>query len=631
MTNDAQDRHGQGEERLTPDAGRSDSRPPTTPNPTAGPDQSRSETSGTTWMSMDEDASEGRPPRGTPTPGHQNPVGRPDEGPAVHARRLGGTAPRATNERPTAPEGSGSAPTTPRAVEQGRPTAFTPPPSQPVRAPQTGERSEPSASERPINPFEPRPEDRKKSKRSSRRSKRAPEVPSGRRVAEPEPGLGERLKKVRQPLGGRNITALTVAGVAVVAIIALIASTAFWWFNRDTEVASEPGTAMSATPGPVLGAGQMLSESMALTIDPARTWQKTHDEAGVNDSSPQIACIGPQAADQPIPQITQLRGLSASGDDRTAALHRADAYASAEDAQKVFEFRSAELGACTDTPLYVEKGLNVTGLGDEALGVRVVLQDTKSGYHSVVLVRTGRVVNLLDVARTGAAFDMTAQAKSLGQSINRQCGPALGLCMSPTVAVTDGLPPAGGAEPGFLTSGDIPRISPGSGTWRGNPLAASVDVQDGSSCEAVDFGSIGGTGVTRQMRTYLLRNDAAAPPQFGVDQVILTMGSAQEATDLAGRIGGNMSSCGTRTLTSQVPKTGAVESTGEGDVEIRGNWYVVTSKIDQAQNQHYRVAVVAAGNRLIYLRSNPTQTFDFTDEAWAQVATRAGERTTQIK
>ncbi len=631
MTNDAQDRHGQGDDRPTPDAGRSESKPPTTPEPSPNPTQSRPEKSGTTWMSMDENATDGRPPKGTPTPGQQTPVGKPEDTPAVQARRVGGTAPKATNDRPTAPEGSGSEPTTPRAVEQGRPTSFTPPPGRPNPAPPANSNPEPSASERPINPFEPRPEDRKKSKRPTRRTKPAPEVPAGRRIAEPEPGLGERLKKVRQPLGGRNITALTVAGVAVVAIIALIASTAFWWFNRDTEVASEPGTEMSATPGPVLGAGQMLSETMALTIDPARTWQKTHDEAGVNDASPQIACIGPQAKDQLLPQITQLRGLSASGDDRTAALHRADAYATAEDAQKVFEFRSAELGACTDTPLYVEKGLNVTGLGDEALGVRVVLQDTKSEYHSVVLVRTGRVVNLLDVARAGTAVDMTSEAKALGQSINRQCGPALGLCMSPTVSVTDGLPPAGGTDPGFLTSGDIPRISPGSGTWRGNPLAASVNVQDGSSCEAVDFGSIGGTGVTRQMRTYLLRNDAAAPPQFGVDQVILTMASAQDATDLAGRIGGNMSSCGTRTLTSQVPKTGAVESTGVDGVEIRGNWYVVTSKIDQAQSQHYRVAVVAAGNRLIYLRSNPTQTFDFTDEAWGHVATRAGERTTQIK
>lgn len=586
-----------------------------------------------TWMSMDQD-SPGAPadepaPIGAPTPGQQAPVGRPDEGPAVTARPLGGTAPRPTNDRPTAPEGSGSAPTTPRPVEQGRPVAFAPPQSGPDMAPPAERRPDPADEQRPINPFEPRPEDRKKPKKTSRRTKPA-EAPSGRRVAAPEPGLGDRLKKVRQPLGGRNITALTVAGVAVVAIIALVASTAFWWFGRNTEVASAPGAEMSATPGPILGPGQMLSESMALTIDPARTWQKTHDEAGVTDSSPQIACIGPQAKDQPIPQITQLRGLSASGEDRTAALHRADAYATVEDAKKVFEFRSAELGACSDTPLYVEKGFNVQGLGDEALGVRMVLQDVKSEYHSVVLVRTGRIVNLLDVARVGAAVDMTTEAKALGQSINRQCGPALGLCTAPSVSVTDGLPPAGGAEPGFLTSGDIPRVSPGSGTWRGNPLAVKVDVQDGSGCEAVDFGSVGGTGVKRQMRTYLLRNDAAAPPQFGVDQVILTMGSAQEATDLANRIGGNMTGCATRTLTSKVDKTGSAQTMGAGGVEVKVNWFVVTSKVDQAQEQHYRVSIVTAGTRLIYLRSNPTATFDFTDQAWSNLALRAGERTTQI-
>lgn len=427
------------------------------------------------------------------------------------------------------------------------------------------------------------------------------------------------------------MAALTIAGVAAVAIVALIASTALWWFSRDTEVAGTEGPDLSATPGPVLSAGQMLSESMAKEIDPTRTWTQTLDQAGVNDASPGVACIGPLAADQPIPEITQLRGVAASGDDRTAALHRADAYATNEEAERVFDFRSAELGSCTDTPLYVEKGLTVTGVGDQALGVRLVLQDTKPEYHTVLLVRTGRVVNLLDVARTGDPADMEAQLTALGQSVNRQCGPAVGLCTAPTTSIAIGVPPAGGEQPGFLTSGDIPRVTPGSGTWRGNPPGTQIDVQDGSSCEAVDLGSVGGSSITRQQRTYLLRNDAAAPPQFGIDQVVLSMGSEEEARELVNRINTNMSSCRTRTLTSQMTEEAPLSTPGQDGVEIRGHWYVVESKIDQAQSQKYRVGVFSAGDKFVYLRSNPTATFDFTDEAWIGVNLRAGERITQVE
>lgn len=569
------------------------------------------------------------------------------------ARPLGGTTPKATNEPPQAPTGAGSSPTVPKPVDDS-PRSVPPEtagttPSAPAASPTPSgpEFTSPTAEaddvdDRPDNPFAPKPEESVRKPLWQSRRKPADDETVGKRAATRQragfpalPGLGGRSKQGadtgRAPLGSRNIIALAVTAVALVAVVALIASTAVWWFSRDTTASGDPSEDPNATPGPVLSADMMLTPEMATLIDPTRKWTQTLDQAGVNDSSPNIACVGPLAADQPIPEITQLRGLTAGGTDRTAALHRADAYATNEEAQKVFEFRSAELGSCTDTPLYVEKGLDVTGLGDQALGVRLVLHEAKPEYHSVLLVRTGKVVALLDVARVGEPVNMEAQVRALGQSVDRQCGPAVGLCTAPTTSVKIGVPPAGGAQPGLLTSGDIPRISAGTGTWRGNPPAARVDVQDGSSCEAVDFASVGGTGVTRQQRTYLLRNDPAAPPQFGIDQVVLTMGSAEDATNLVNQINGNMTSCNTRTLTSQMSKEAPLITPGQDGVEIRGHWYIVQSKVDAASMQIYRVGLFSAGNKFIYLRSNPTATFDFTDEAWIGVNLRAGERITQLK
>ena len=62
-----------------------------------------------------------------------------------------------------------------------------------------------------------------------------------------------------------------------------------------------------------------------------------------------------------------------------------------------------------------------------------------------------------------------------------------------------------------------------------------------------------------------------------------------------------------------------------------GAAWVVTQKVDQAAaTARFRNAVVAVGNRVVYLLANPTNEFDFSDEAWHAVARRAAERATQL-
>lgn len=53
----------------------------------------------------------------------------------------------------------------------------------------------------------------------------------------------------------------------------------------------------------------------------------------------------------------------------------------------------------------------------------------------------------------------------------------------------------------------------------------------------------------------------------------------------------------------------------------------MTQKVDQSSaTASFRSAVVVSGNRLVYLLANPNQTFDFTNETWAGVVSRAGQR-----
>lgn len=420
-----------------------------------------------------------------------------------------------------------------------------------------------------------------------------------------------------------------VSAVALVAVIALVSWAAVTL--RGDNVANAPTGQPQNEPAPVLTQDSMLNDTMAKDIDPGRTWNQSLSSDGIKPDSPSPACINPTPDGQPMPNISLLRGNEATPDnDKQAVLHRADAYNSPEEAAQIFNVRSSDLGGCTGSSFYVEKGYQVEGLADQALAVRLVLQDKVNQYHTVLLVRTGTVVNIYDVAKNSSPVDPEPVVKAASQSVNRQCGSTGGLCASPTTSVKAGIPPVGGDEPGFLASGDIPRITQGSGSWNGTATNSRINIQDGTGCEAVDFNTVDGP-TSRQHRTYVLRNDPNTPGTMGVDEVVLTMGNAGQASDLVSKVSNSISGCSTRTLTGEASKANPLNTPGEGGTQIKGNWFTVTQKVEEGKTAKYRVGVFSAGQKFVYIRSNAFEKFDFVDEAWVALNLRAGERLTQSR
>lgn len=420
-----------------------------------------------------------------------------------------------------------------------------------------------------------------------------------------------------------------VSAVALVAVIALVSWAAVTL--RGDNVANAPTGQPQNEPAPVLTQDSMLNDTMAKDIDSGRTWNQSLSSDGIKPDSPSPACINPTPDGQPMPNISLLRGNEATPDnDKQAVLHRADAYNSPEEAAQIFNVRSSDLGGCTGSSFYVEKGYQVEGLGDQALAVRLVLQDKVNQYHTVLLVRTGTVVNIYDVAKNSSPVDPEPVVKAASASINRQCGSTGGLCASPNTSVKAGIPPVGGDEPGFLAAGDIPRITQGSGSWNGTATNSRINIQDGTGCEAVDFNTVDGP-TSRQHRTYVLRNDPNTPGTMGVDEVVLTMGNAGQASDLVSKVSNSISGCATRTLTGEASKANPLTTPGEGGTQIKGNWFTVTQKVEEGKTAKYRVGVFSAGQKFVYIRSNAFEKFDFVDEAWVALNLRAGERLTQSR
>ncbi|WP_026928316.1 hypothetical protein [Granulicoccus phenolivorans] len=580
------------------------------------------------------------------------------------------TQPQAPQQTP--PQAPQQTPPQTPTPESGRPTA---PRALSVRAEPVVDapvppRREENEAERPVNPFAPKPEP----------EQQAPEEPQGRRVAEPEqkernpfkrlrakreesrssqgpqtpvdvenedtestkvlpagaaargasadadPTTAEKPKKKRSK---RNMVAVGVSIAAGIIIVALVASFGVWTLGKSAQTANQsPSSATNSEPGPPLTQEMLLSQAQAKTVDSTRDWSVTGTDTGITDKSASAPCVAPQPSGQPGPQITYLRTLTASGDDKSALLHRADTFATVEDAQKVFNFRSAEIGACTGTPYYIESGLGFHDLGDQAVGVRLMLREQTPQYHTIIIVRTGRTVNIFDAHRLKEPMNRPQLTNAIGEVVNSQCGSVGGLCAGSALASAETVPPPAGDAPGFMVPNDLPRLSDGVGSWNATPVTKDLNIRSGTGCEGVDLGTVSGT-TDKGQRTYLLRDDPAAPTGFGADEVLLTFGSNGDATGLSDRISQGLSRCQQSTLTGQATTPAPFETQVSG-VTVKGFTSTVTQKLEGGQQARYRVAVVVADKKLVYLLNNADK-LDFTDQAWNATATRAGQRATQSR
>lgn len=406
-------------------------------------------------------------------------------------------------------------------------------------------------------------------------------------------------------------------GIVVALVVAAIAITAFVLLNPPPG-SGRPGEPPTPAIDPV--ATYLVQPADLDAVLPATTWQADATVTKVDPSTPTPKCIVPVLESEVQPASTLVRTFAPTAGTAAGLLHQVENYSTAEEATAAYADRLAQLGTCERNTAWVQEGKEFTGLADEATGVALVLQGDAPEYHTIVLSRTGTRVNIVDATQAQSALPAGSLLPALGATFARQCTDN-GTCpASPTVV--EGVP-APTDPAGYLASVDLPRITAGAGAWRGVKVADTVTT-NGSRCEAIDL-KAPPTSVTQQQRTMILQDDAAAPTDFGVDEVLYTFNTPEEANALVSTLATNIDDCGPRTGTAEVARSGDLTGAGTGTA------WVVTRKVDQSEGTaRFRVAVLAAGKHVVYLMANPTAEFDFSDQAWHGVALRAAERLTQL-
>jgi hypothetical protein len=442
----------------------------------------------------------------------------------------------------------------------------------------------------------------------------------------------------RRPLGQHAKLALLVGAVAVVVVIGVVIgyavlSAASQRQNQPNPPTSQGGSGTSSNAsqppdqtGALLTNASMLSPGQAEILDRDRTWKIELTQTNPSEDALTAACFGGEPlVGQPMPQQKILRVLN-SGKNAPSALHEATAYTSPEEAAQAYAIASKTLGGCAVAGSYIKSGYAVSGVGNEAVGVVVmVTEGSKSRAHSVVLNHTGRVMNVVDAAQPSQALAITAVAKALGQVNSVQCGPAGGECGG-TPSAKDGPPPMGGDEPGFLAIGDLPPARAKVAPWIADSIEPPTQEFKGSQCEiSVNWGTV--SAKSKSKRAYLIPD--SGKNFFGLDEIMLTMKDSKAAAKMVDKIKSDLTGCEETKLTATVSKPKKVTSIGAENTKVTGWTAVVLQKSTQG-TARYRVGIVSAGPKVIYTFLNPRDDYDFTSSQWDTVAVRAGERATQV-
>ena len=397
--------------------------------------------------------------------------------------------------------------------------------------------------------------------------------------------------------------------------------------NPSGAADNQASAAPTNPPATLLDDNSLIKPADAKRVVTDRTWKVAVTQSGTPDQAAQPACFsGAPLEGQPAAAQTMLRTLSASGKQPPSMLHQAEAFASPAEATAAYRVALKTLGSCSELGSYLRSGWSVTGLGDDAAGVVVsVKKEGETQHHSVVLSRTGTVLNIADVAQPDAAVQISKVANALAAVTDIQCRGAAGACPG-TVSVKAAPPPVGGDQPGFLATGDLPPLGNVESLWVGDAPDVPQGEFVGAQCENVNWATTPAN--VRIARTYLL--EQGADPGFGLDEIILTMKNQKAASDFVSSVRKNVANCPKRKLTASVSSTTSVSGIGASGIKINGWTATVSQKVSKGSLK-YRVGAVAAGSKVIYTFLSPKDRLDLTDSQWKDIAVRAGQRATQVK
>ncbi len=390
----------------------------------------------------------------------------------------------------------------------------------------------------------------------------------------------------------------------------------------------------SATPNqPVVSVDRLLTTEQVSHLDDEAVWEVARTQEGRDEQAPVAVCLNRPTAEDATPQTSALRTMTTTSGPAMSLLHESALYGSNEEAATVLTNLARQLGGCTTGGAYIAHAENVTGLGNQALTAQVrvtpPVADAEVQFHTILIVRTGTVINVVDVVAEGDFVDTTRVAETLIPVVNQQCVGAGGYCAQ-RATVTRMVPPIGGGTPGLPVLADIPPLPGMTGRWSaGDVIENPSPLPDFSGCER--FASSSADIESTSHRTYLVQDDDTIPATYGWDLLVFSTADKKQADTLVDDVSSSISGCGDRQSTAEVSDAETWTGTGAEKIKIEVTSWVVRQGTGPQAHIDYRVALIKADSKVAYLFLPLLDgDVDFADADWQALTIRIGQRSTQV-
>ncbi|MDO5736102.1 MAG: hypothetical protein Q4P15_06465 [Propionibacteriaceae bacterium] len=426
---------------------------------------------------------------------------------------------------------------------------------------------------------------------------------------------------------------LLIWGIGALVAALLIVSGAFFASRLTAKDPNGPVPSPSSSPSPsaspsetvvpTVGGADLITVADADKIVPGASWAIANTAVTREEAERRVTCLSTLVSESN-PTDTFQRSMGSSEDDLLAALHQVDLFANEGAARQVQTERADALASCDEAPAHIRSSTTVTNLGDEAIQITVALQEEATTFHTVLLVRTGRALTMLDVTRTGSAVEVDGAVAALERSLGDICTRADGVCPAePTVTVA-APPPVDPA--GWLITADLPRLRAGYGRW---VVTEPADItSQGMGCENMTLATEPGP-TSRQQRTYLLTQDDAMPETFGMDEMTFNFADNVSARLFTTKLINSLLSCKDRLLTAEITDRAAINGTGANGVAVSSRLITIDQAISDDTSVRYQLVVSIADTRVSYLLASVTSSYQFSNVAMQELALRTAQRNSQ--
>jgi hypothetical protein len=420
----------------------------------------------------------------------------------------------------------------------------------------------------------------------------------------------------------RTLLAWGIGGLALALVVAVVVSLVVRGGGTTVPPTETPTPSVSETAVPDAAGAADLVTVADLAGVAAGAWAITGTSHTAAEHDGRVACFQTND-DDANPTFSVQRTLATSEKEPVAALHRIDAFANEAVAQMIYEDRLAVLSSCSEIPARLQGANTVVGLAPEAFQITVLFQEENDRYHTILLTRSGAVLQVLDVTQVGTPVNPEALAAALTRP-QTQLSERQGQDVPDGVTVSNGELPSV-APAGWLIPSDLPRIRPGVGRW--NMKDPAQLTSKGMGCEAMTLASEPGPD-ERQQATYLMTQDDQMPETFGIDEMRFTFAKKKAAGKFVDKLGDALKSCKDRSLGANVEEQEEVE-TKTADGKATSRVFVINMETSATESVTYQLIVTQVNTRATYSLITAADDYRFTDEQLADLAARTAIRAAQ--